>query len=86
MRRMTQSKSFLSFVAVFFIFALISACCPADDQLLGKSGSFDQPAVIHTLSNIDLGLCLIGRSILIKIPITIPKYVASSGETRAPPA
>ncbi len=86
MRRMTQSKSFLSFVAVFFIFALVSACCPADDQLLGTSGSFDQPAVIHTLPRIDPSLSLIGTSVLLAIPFNIPKYVASSGETRAPPA
>ncbi len=86
MKGMVQKKRVLSFVAVLFILALISASFPADDQLLGKSGSFDHPAVINRLSHIDLGLCLIKTSALFKIPFTVPKDEASSGATRAPPA
>ncbi len=86
MKGIAQSKSILSFVAVFFILALISASFPADDQLLGKSGSLDQPAVLHPLSPVDLGLCLIGISAPHEIPFTLPKDAASFGETRAPPA
>ncbi len=86
MKGMIQKKTVLSFVAVFFILALISATFPADDKLFGKSGSFDQPAVLHPLSHIDLSLCLIRISAPREIPFTIPKDAASSRGTRAPPA
>ncbi len=82
---MAQNKRVLSFVAVFFILALVSASFPADDQL-GKSGSFDQPAVLHSPSPVDLSLCLIGTLAPLELSFNIPKNAASSGETRAPPA
>jgi hypothetical protein len=84
---MMQNKRVLCFVAVFFILALISAVYPAEDQLLGKSDSFGQPAVvIHPLSHVDLGLCLIRTSAPPDIFLSIPNNVASFAETRAPPA
>ncbi len=73
-------------MAVFFILALISAYYPAEDQLVSKSFPGQPAIVIHPLSHIDLGLCLIRMSAPLEIPLSFPKEASTSTETRAPPA
>jgi hypothetical protein len=87
MKGSAQNRSVLSFLALFFILALISAFHPVENDIPGKNSPFGQPAVaISPFSDINLSPFLIRAAAPLETPLNLPDGRPSAEQTRAPPA